>query len=395
MRTVLIGFLFSNALCAVVMALLWRHHGGRFRGPGYWLANFSMQLVTLVLIILRESLPLWASVMLAHGLLIGGIILLYIGLEKFIGVRSSPLRHYVLLIVYLAVHGWFTWGHPSIESRTVNMSLGLMIICGQCAWLMLNPSVAGRPRGVPLVGLVFAAYILISLLRLAVIALGPQAHGTLTASPYDPLIILMFQMLSIALALSLFMLVIRRHSDDLEAQGKALQESSALVRGLFDHMDIGAMILEVRGDGATAQDYLAKEVNVTAQAMEGKTRAELVGLSLGELRPDRRAPAPVAALRKTWQTGQAVFLAATHFQDERHDFWYESHVFKLPTGEVVWIYHNVTERQQAEASLRENMEEIARMNKVMINREERILELKREVNRLLAASGQAPKYGAE
>lgn len=395
MRTVLLGYIFSDALCAVVMALLWRHHGRWSRGPGYWLANSSLQCVTLVLVILRESLPPWASIMLAHGLLIVGIILLYIGLEKFIGARSSPLRHYVLLIGYLTVHGWFTWGHPSLEGRTLNMSLGLMIICWQCAWLMLNPSSAGRPRGVPLVGLVFVAYTLFSLLRIAAIVLGPQVHGTLILSPYDPLIMLTYQMLSIALTLGLFMLVIRRHSDDLEAQGKALQESSALVRGLFDNMDIGAMILEVRGDGATANDYRAKEVNVTVQVMEGKTRAELVGLSLSELRPDSRAPAPVAALRKTWQTGQALFLEAVHYQDDRHNFWYESHVFKLPTGEVVWIYRNVTERQQAEAALRENMEEIARMNKVMINREERILELKREVNQLLAAAGQAPKFGTE
>ena len=63
-----------------------------------------------------------------------------------------------------------------------------------------------------------------------------------------------------------------------------------------------------------------------------------------------------------------------------------------PSGGVV--YHDVTERQAAEEALRTNMNELARMNKLMMNREERVMELKKEVNRLLAEAGRPARFEA-
>ncbi len=56
------------------------------------------------------------------------------------------------------------------------------------------------------------------------------------------------------------------------------------------------------------------------------------------------------------------------------------------------IAQNITRRKAAETDLRRRMKEIEKFNKFMLNREKRILEIKREVNEVLKSTGQPPKY---
>lgn len=60
-------------------------------------------------------------------------------------------------------------------------------------------------------------------------------------------------------------------------------------------------------------------------------------------------------------------------------------------GAIVFA-RNITERKRAESSLRDQMEELRRWHKATLGREARILDLKQEVNRLLAQLGQHPHY---
>jgi PAS domain-containing protein len=51
-----------------------------------------------------------------------------------------------------------------------------------------------------------------------------------------------------------------------------------------------------------------------------------------------------------------------------------------------------TERKQAEEELRQNMEELERFSKLAVGREERMINLKEEINELLGEIGKSPKY---
>ncbi|MBN3033932.1 MAG: PAS domain S-box protein [Candidatus Saganbacteria bacterium] len=61
------------------------------------------------------------------------------------------------------------------------------------------------------------------------------------------------------------------------------------------------------------------------------------------------------------------------------------------TGELV-ILHDITERKRAADELKQKMAEVEELNKFMIGREERVIELKQEVNGLLKQLGQPAKY---
>jgi hypothetical protein len=58
----------------------------------------------------------------------------------------------------------------------------------------------------------------------------------------------------------------------------------------------------------------------------------------------------------------------------------------------VWYFRDITERKQAEARMAEQLDELRRWHQAIMGREGRVLELKKEVNDLLAKAGQPPRY---
>lgn len=59
------------------------------------------------------------------------------------------------------------------------------------------------------------------------------------------------------------------------------------------------------------------------------------------------------------------------------------------------IFRNITGRRRAEEALKSETAKLERLSSLMVNRNQRILELKQEVNRLLAQLGRPAKYEEE
>lgn len=67
------------------------------------------------------------------------------------------------------------------------------------------------------------------------------------------------------------------------------------------------------------------------------------------------------------------------------------------TGAVIGIAgttRDITERKRAEAKINEQLDELRRWHNVTLGREDRILDLKREVNRLLVEAGKPARYAS-
>jgi PAS domain S-box-containing protein len=61
---------------------------------------------------------------------------------------------------------------------------------------------------------------------------------------------------------------------------------------------------------------------------------------------------------------------------------------------AIGFTQDITDRKEAELRIVRHLEELRRWHGLTLGRETRILDLKREVNELLACSGQAPRYGS-
>lgn len=229
-RTVLISYMITNVICVVVMYTLWRQNRGHSKGLNYWLADFVMQLVALVLISLRGVIPDAVSMISGGSLIIAGTHLLYIGLEKYVGKPGPQWHNHVLLALCIAIQSYFTLVEPSLLARNLNLSVFLLLISSQCAALMLHRVDASMRPVAAMVGRVMAAFGLVSLIRIMVELLVSHENDLFHQGQYATAVVLSYQMLFIALTFTLFLMVNGRLVAVLKSDFKVLKASEEAVR---------------------------------------------------------------------------------------------------------------------------------------------------------------------
>ncbi len=77
--------------------------------------------------------------------------------------------------------------------------------------------------------------------------------------------------------------------------------------------------------------------------------------------------------------------------------WFLGNVSPLQKKDSRWAvisHENITERKQAEEKMAEHLHELQRWYDVMLDREGRVIKLKREVNELLVRAGEPPRYSS-
>ncbi len=77
-RTIMFSYVISSVICAAVMALLWRQNRQRSPEIGFWLADFVMQFIGLLLTgVFRGILPDFFTMVLSNTDVMGsqGVIL--------------------------------------------------------------------------------------------------------------------------------------------------------------------------------------------------------------------------------------------------------------------------------------------------------------------------------
>lgn len=228
-RTVVCGYVISNVLCTIVVALLWVRNRSHFAGIGFWLADFALQTLALVLAILRGLLPDFISIVLPNALVLAGTILMLMGLERFVGKRARQLHNYLLLAAFFVLHTYFTFVQPSQLNRTTYFSLALVLVFAQSTWLMFgrtDPELRPATRGV---GLVFVAAGLLATIRVVLDLILNPGNDLFQLDPSDTFYLLANQMLFIALTFGLALMVNRRLLANMERDlAQRIQAEEAL-----------------------------------------------------------------------------------------------------------------------------------------------------------------------
>ncbi len=160
-----------------------------------------------------------------------------------------------------------------------------------------------------------------------------------------------------------------------EKQAAALEESQAHFKELYDHMSSGVTVYQARDDG---RDFTIVDLNRAAERIDRIKKKNTVGKSLTELFPAVGESGHLAVMQKVWRTGKPQYVPPTFYRDDRIQGWRENHVYKLPTGEVVSVFDDVSERKRMLDELRDKEEmfrsisESAQDGIIMVDNEARI-----------------------
>jgi diguanylate cyclase (GGDEF)-like protein/PAS domain S-box-containing protein len=126
---------------------------------------------------------------------------------------------------------------------------------------------------------------------------------------------------------------------------EALRASQSSLEALFENMSSGAVVYRASPDG---QDFVFAAVNRASERIENMRREDMIGRNVQEVFPDIMEFGLLDVLRRVWKSGVGEQFPFSFGQDGRISGWRENYVYKLPSGEVVAIYDDVTARKQAE-----------------------------------------------
>lgn len=143
---------------------------------------------------------------------------------------------------------------------------------------------------------------------------------------------------------------------------KALLVSEERFRELFNNMGTAVAIYGVVADG---NDFTIRDMNKAALVSSHFEHYQVVGKSVMEVFPGVEDMGLLEVFQRVWKTGIPEYFPCSSYQDDRIALWVENYVCKIPSGEIVAIYDDITDRKKAEDELLRSKKEWAATFDVM------------------------------
>ena len=136
---------------------------------------------------------------------------------------------------------------------------------------------------------------------------------------------------------------------DSKRTEKILRESENQFRQVFENMSSGLAIYEAIEEG---EDFVFKDFNKAAEKIERISKDEVIGKRVTRVFPRVVEFGLLDVFKNVWRTGLPEKHPLTFYKDERIEGWRDNYIYKLPSGQIVAIYDDITERKQAEEEQR-------------------------------------------
>lgn len=219
MRTLILLNLLGNVIGLVTLAILWLQFRGRYRGIGFWLTDYALQTLAIVLIVLRGAIPDFVSMTVANVCAQVGILLLLIGLQQFLGIPGRHRFNLVFLVVFTLAFSWFSVATPDLRIRDILLCASMTLFMGQIAWFLLLRTSNPGTRFTLMPGIVALGLVVANLVRLVVLLSQPlPSNDFFRAGNGEGVALLVYVTLSLFMAFSLVLLVSRRLADDVRSE---------------------------------------------------------------------------------------------------------------------------------------------------------------------------------
>ena len=164
----------------------------------------------------------------------------------------------------------------------------------------------------------------------------------------------------------------------------ALRESEMRHRVIFEKSPLGLARFDREG--------VITDCNQRYMEIMGATRETLIGFDALRRSTPEMCERIGAALAGEPSVYEGEFTSVTGGRT----FFMRAAFNPLESGRrssgVIATVEDITERKMIEREVRANLEELERFSRLVVGREERMIQLKREVNDFLVARGDAPKY---
>lgn len=166
-------------------------------------------------------------------------------------------------------------------------------------------------------------------------------------------------MLLMFLTISISLVYLRKRFLAQQAQSeltneKRLRESERRYRELYETTKSGVAVYRPVPDG---EGFIIEDMNRRAREITGVSSG-YEGRDVREIFPGVGGIGLLDVFRRVRDTGQAESCPASFYKDKDIEMWVENHVYRLPSGQIVAVFDDVTERKRSEEKIRKLNEEL-------------------------------------
>lgn len=141
-----------------------------------------------------------------------------------------------------------------------------------------------------------------------------------------------------------------RFIDERKKAEAGLLVSNERFQELFDNMSSGVAIYNAVDNG---NDFIFKDFNKSGEKIENISKLDIIGKRVTEVFPGIKEFGLLDVFKRVFQTGEPEKFPSKIYKDERIIGWRENYIYKLPAGELIAIYDDVTEQKKSEEQEKE------------------------------------------
>lgn len=220
MKTIFFINAVNNLVLLLVISFIYKENNKKFKGLKFWLYDYILQFIALVLSFSRVFLSPYVSVVLSNIMIISGILLLMYGMSIFIGSKPKPEGMYITIAVYSVLQYYFTIANPNVKARIILFSAVSSILLFKTFYILrFKPPMKLKPltRNLSFVFLTFSMLYFSRLIHSLFIA---DTDTFFEITHYDTLFIVFSIMINTVVTFSLSLTINRRLIFELSTTSK-------------------------------------------------------------------------------------------------------------------------------------------------------------------------------